>query len=422
MNRYWRCNLSNADLIRDLQTAMQARSRPAPYDAAAVVTRVDGSTVWVKLAGSDIETPIKRTIDAKAGDSVQVRVSGGAAWINGNQTAPPTDDTLAKEAKQKAEENTRTLETTTQVLEGVQKIAGNTNQYFWHVQSGGDTGAHITEKPQEEFVADPDNGGGNLLARSNGIAVRNGLAELATFDDGGVAFYDGNGSATENVLASFGDAGLRIGRVGHTNIKVAPTSVTMTAPDGSVALKALFELITTTGGAREYGVRITDEHNMSTIIIRPVASGGAFTDELAYSSEMNTFNWHTSGASLAIGADSLVASVGTNTIAFTSAGDIKTNGQPPIYYEDVSVTVSFAAGTIGTRGAAVSCGGSAKTGYSFVGAFVLDHQNTTTFNVAIVRNASNNIVYLLAYRASGNAVTDASVTVRKVWARKEVIA
>lgn len=410
------------DTIKGLASVIGTPKKTQAYDTPATVRRVEDGVAYVHIEGGVDETPVSLSIDAKAGDTVLVHIGGGRAWIVGNPTAPPTDDTKAEQAIRKAEENTRTLETTTQVLEGVQKIAGNTNQYFWHVQSGGDTGAHITEKPQEEFVADPDNGGGNLLARSNGIAVRNGLAELATFDDSGVAFYDGNGSATENVLASFGDAGLRIGRVGHTNIKVAPTSVTMTAPDGSVALKALFELITTTGGAREYGVRITDEHNMSTIIIRPVASGGAFTDELAYSSEMNTFNWHTSGASLAIGADSLVASVGTNTIAVTSAGDIKINGQPPIYYEDVSVTVSFSAGTIGTRGAAVSCGGSAKTGYSFVGAFVLDHQNTTTFNVAVVRNASNNIVYLLAYRASGNAATDASVTVRKVWARKEVIA
>ena len=408
--------MSNADLIRDLQTAMSARSRPAPYDAAAVVTRVDGSTVWVKLAGSDIETPIKRTIDAKAGDSVQVRVSGGTAWISGNQTAPPTDDTLAKEAKQKAEENTRTLETTTQVLEGVQKIAGNTNQYFWHVQSGGDTGAHITEKPQDEFVADPNNGGGNLLARSNGIAVRNGLAELATFDDSGVAFYDGNGSAAANVLASFGDAGLRVGRVGHTNIQVAPTSVTMTAPDGSVSLKALFELITTTGGAREYGVRITDEHNMSTITIRPVASGGAFTDELAYSSEMNTFNWQTSGASLAIGADSLTAEVGTNTVAINSTGDIKINGQPPIVYNDVTVTVSYAAGTIGSRGGTYSLGTTTMSGYTFMGAYVIDDRNTSAFNAVAVGNMPNSTAHLAVYRATGNAVTDAEVTVRKVWA------
>lgn len=413
--------MSNADLIRDLQTAMQARSRPAPYDAAAVVTRVDGSTVWVKLAGSDIETPIKRTIDAKAGDSVQVRVSGGTAWINGNQTAPPTDDTLAREAKQKAEENTRTLETTTQVLEGVQKIAGNTNQYFWHVQSGGDTGAHITEKPQDEFVADPTNGGGNLLARSNGIAVRNGLAELATFDDSGVAFYDGNGSAAANVLASFGDSGMRVGRVGYTNIQVAPTSVTMTAPDGSVALKALFELNTTTGGAREYGVRITDEHNTSTITITPVASGGVFTDELAYSSEMNNFNWQTAGASLAIGADSLVVEIGTNTVAINSTGDIKINGQPPIVYNDVTVTVSYAAGTIGTRGGTYSLGTTTMSGYTFMGAYVIDDRNTFAFNAVAVGNMPNSTAHLAVYRATGNAVTDSEVTVRKVWASNHTV-
>ena len=61
------------------------------------------------------------------------------------------------------------------------QIAEDTNQYFWHTESGTDTGAHITEIPQEDFIADPQNGGGNLLARSNGIAVRDGLMELASF-------------------------------------------------------------------------------------------------------------------------------------------------------------------------------------------------------------------------------------------------
>ena len=65
-------------------------------------------------------------------------------------------------------------------------IADNTNQYFWHTSTGSDTGAHITEKTQEAFLADPANGGGNLLARSNGIAVRDGLTELASFGADGV--------------------------------------------------------------------------------------------------------------------------------------------------------------------------------------------------------------------------------------------
>lgn len=60
-------------------------------------------------------------------------------------------------------------------------VSGNTNQHFWFTGSGTDTGAHITEITREEFLADPENGGGNLLARSNGIAIRDGLKEVASF-------------------------------------------------------------------------------------------------------------------------------------------------------------------------------------------------------------------------------------------------
>lgn len=65
--------------------------------------------------------------------------------------------------------------------EAAQTLAGNTNQHFWFTSQGTDTGAHITEVTQEDFLADPTNGGSNLLARSNGIAIRDGLTELASF-------------------------------------------------------------------------------------------------------------------------------------------------------------------------------------------------------------------------------------------------
>ncbi len=84
-----------------------------PFDTPATVTRVEGQTVWVHIPGGVDETPVKRTVNAKAGDVVQVRVSGGSAWVVGNATAPPTDDTTALlarldgiEAKQKAHEAT----------------------------------------------------------------------------------------------------------------------------------------------------------------------------------------------------------------------------------------------------------------------------------------------------------------------------
>ena len=69
-----------------------------PYDSTGVVRRVEGDTIWVHIAGGVDETPVKKTVNAKVGDKVQVRVSGGRAFIVGNETAPPTDDTTARSA------------------------------------------------------------------------------------------------------------------------------------------------------------------------------------------------------------------------------------------------------------------------------------------------------------------------------------
>ena len=88
------------------------------------------------------------------------------------------------------------------------KIAGNTNQYFWHTETGTDTGAHITEIPRAAFLADPTNGGGNLLARSNGITVRHGLQEMATFGADGIRMQDED----ENEIFS---VGVRSGDITH---------------------------------------------------------------------------------------------------------------------------------------------------------------------------------------------------------------
>lgn len=76
--------------------------KTSPYDTQAEVRRIEGDTAWVHIPGGVDETPVQLTTNAKKGDIVQVRVSGGRAWLYGNATAPPTDDTTAKEAKHKA--------------------------------------------------------------------------------------------------------------------------------------------------------------------------------------------------------------------------------------------------------------------------------------------------------------------------------
>ena len=100
------------------------------------------------------------------------------------------------------------------------QVADDTAQYFWFTSTGTDTGAHISEKTQAEFISNPS--GGNLLARSNGIAVRDGLEELATF------------TGTE----------ARVGRSGFNNVTITNASITMS--DGT---RTLYEVANTSSGA-----------------------------------------------------------------------------------------------------------------------------------------------------------------------------
>lgn len=70
-----------------------------PYDTQAEVKRIENGIAWVHIAGGVDETPVNLTINAKVGDTVQVRVGGGRAWLTGNASAPPTDDTRAIQAQ-----------------------------------------------------------------------------------------------------------------------------------------------------------------------------------------------------------------------------------------------------------------------------------------------------------------------------------
>ena len=85
------------DIIKDSE-----KKGTSPYDTAAEVLRVDGKTAWVRIPGGVDETPAKLSIDAKKGDTVQIRVADGVAFLVGNNSAPPTDDTAAREAAKAA--------------------------------------------------------------------------------------------------------------------------------------------------------------------------------------------------------------------------------------------------------------------------------------------------------------------------------
>lgn len=220
-----------------------------PYDTTAEVLRIEGDTAWVHISGGVSETPVKLTINAVKGDIVQVRISGGQAWLTGNATKPPTDDAKANIANNNANDAKGKAIKAISTAEKASKIAGNTNQYFWHTQEGTDTGAHITEIPQEEFLNDPSNGGGNLLARSNGVAIRDGLEEIATFGETS-----------------------RIGREGSPNLEITPYELVFNTPEveSAVAILPIPSASSSTSqggvinfGAEDYGeaLSITGQKN-----------------------------------------------------------------------------------------------------------------------------------------------------------------
>ena len=201
---------SGIDKLAQQIAGLLKKDNPSGYDTTATVTRVEGGTAWVHIPGGVDETPVRMTVNANVGDNVQVRVSGGRAFIIGNGTAPPTDDGKAKELHAIS---SKAIGVVKGVADKAFKIAGNTAQYFWTTEEGTDTGAHITETPKESFEADPEHGGANLLLRSIGIAIRQGLVELASFSVAGmhVNTYDSQGNEVTIAHLGYGEGASQSG-------------------------------------------------------------------------------------------------------------------------------------------------------------------------------------------------------------------
>ena len=114
-----------ANVAKDFaQLISQSKNnKTGPYDTQATVKRVEGNTVWVSIPGGVDETPIDKTVNCTAGDKVQVRVSGGRAWITGNASAPPTDDKTAVQAQMVAIEAKETADGVSDIAEAAQASA-----------------------------------------------------------------------------------------------------------------------------------------------------------------------------------------------------------------------------------------------------------------------------------------------------------
>lgn len=184
------------EFVKEIASAMK-ESKTKAYDTVAKVLRIDEKTAYVHIDGGADETPAQMAINCKSGDKVKIRVSGGKAWITGNLTSPPTDDTVAEKVKQS--------------YEGFKK---GTAKNFW-LQNNKIINA---AKTATNFIGYIDGVGlivgdmrGNTLKQNTlldayGMAVRNGNSEIVRFGTAPIVItntdgdktYDGSGSVMQS--------------------------------------------------------------------------------------------------------------------------------------------------------------------------------------------------------------------------------
>ena len=197
------------------RTLTGGRQKTAPLDIMGKVTRVEDGVAWVRFAGSEVgDTPVRMNIDCKEGDVVQVRSSDGKAWIVGNQSAPPTDDSKAKEVEQKTEKFAERIKSVEKVAGDAEEVANAVNQKVWSDEAG----LHIADGKKDAAAER------NSIWNSLGMLFRKGLNPILgilTGDNPRVAIYDGHGSASENEVAHFGVTS-SVGRNDDYNISIAP--------------------------------------------------------------------------------------------------------------------------------------------------------------------------------------------------------
>lgn len=191
------------EFVKEIASAMK-ESKTKAYDTVAKVLRVDEKTAYVHIDGGADETPAQMAINCKTGDTVKIRVSGGKAWLTGNITAPPTDDSVAIKANKTATKVKKSYENFKDVTEEnfssqedkiseAAKVATNFMKYIKGL------GLVVGDMRGNTL-------GQNALLDANGMCVRNNNSEIVRFgitdikivNEDGEPIYSGTGSVVKS--------------------------------------------------------------------------------------------------------------------------------------------------------------------------------------------------------------------------------
>lgn len=184
------------EFVKEIALTMK-ESKTKPYDTVAKVLRVDERTAYVHIDGGADETPAQMAINCKSGDTVKIRVSGGKAWLTGNITSPPTDDTAAEKVKQSHEI----------FKKGTAKNFGLQNE---KIINAAKTATNFIDYIDGVGLIVGDMRGNalkqNTLLDAYGMAVRNGNSEIVRFGTAPIVItntdgdktYEGSGSVMQS--------------------------------------------------------------------------------------------------------------------------------------------------------------------------------------------------------------------------------
>ena len=239
-------------IVKRFTDAMAKPPKTTSYDTSAKVVRIEDDVAWVHMDGGVDETPVAMTVNAEVGDTVQIRVGGGLAWITGNATAPPTDDKKAKEADKKAvAADKKAIEADRKAGEAG-KVATNyitdTNSDGVFVHPEGDQNNGVQIQDTVEIIR-----GGDSVAEY-GTTARIGKAASGHTEigDSGMKVYGGSGSTT--LLADIGYKDFGSGSSTHKGSYITLGSRTSGSTIGENSVAAGSDLTASGEGAHAEGV------------------------------------------------------------------------------------------------------------------------------------------------------------------------
>lgn len=184
------------EFVKEIASTMK-QSKTKAYDTVAKVLRVDEKTAYVHIDGGADETPAQMTINCKSGDTVKIRVSGGKAWLTGNLTSPPTDDTAAEKVKQSHERfKKRTVKNFWLQNKKIINAAKTATNFIDYIDGVGLIVGDMRGNALKQ----------NTLLDAYGMAVRNGNSEIVRFGTAPVVItntdgdktYEGSGSVMQS--------------------------------------------------------------------------------------------------------------------------------------------------------------------------------------------------------------------------------